>query len=390
VVLLCSVIGLAAVAEPYETIKLSPLCPASFVKQDDGKCKFEHAYQQYKPPARFANLHDPLPPARDGFTAEQISLGKLLFFDPLLSGDATVSCAHCHHPDLAFADGRGQSMGRAGKGIGPKRVGGILLERSSPSLWNIGFLDRLFLDNRAASLEEQAEGPLYSPLEMANTPEQLAASLNNNDSYRRLFSEAFGLAPDDPLTAQMAITALVAFQGSLISLNSPFDQFLFGDESALSKDAKWGYELFNSFATRCANCHIPPMFTDGLLSSIGAPEPEGKNFDPGAGGLEGDISLNGAFRNSPLRNVALTAPYMHSGGEPDLREAVKFYNEEPGHDLPKGERVLVHWMIFRGPKWTEYDVDALVAFLEALSDESLMPTIPTVVPSGLPVVQRLR
>jgi len=371
------------------SFQLSDTCPKSFVKQTNGTCTFKHRYQSYQPPTRFANLHAPLPRARDGFTPQQIALGTLLFFDPLLSADRTVSCAHCHHPDLGFADGRGQSMGKGGRGVGPERTGGTLLPRSAPSLWNVGFLDRLFLDNRAASLEEQAEGPLFSDVEMGNTPAGLAGTLNESAIYRRLFEEAFNLSVGESITIDLVINALVAFQGTLISLDSQFDRYVFGDESALNEEQKWGYELFHSFATRCANCHIPPLFTDGLLSAIGAPEPAGKSFDPGAGGLNGDISLNGAFRNSPLRNIVKTAPYMHSGGEPDLLEAVKFYNKEPGHALPVGERVLVHWMIFRGPSWTARDADALVALLEALTDESLMPKIPTEVPSGLPVVRRL-
>jgi len=193
-------------------ITLSDRCPPSFEKTTAGVCELRTLYQFYDSLENrgVGGTRTALPPHRDGFTPQQIDLGRYLFFDPLLSGDGTLSCASCHRPDRGLADGRPRSVGIHGADAG----------RAAPTLWNVAFLKRFFWDARADSLEAQAVGPLYSPREMGNTPAQLLAGLNGNATYRRLFRAAFPRAAAGPITQQQVYAALAAFQTSLISLNS--------------------------------------------------------------------------------------------------------------------------------------------------------------------------
>jgi len=240
-------------------------------------------------------------------------------------------------------------------------------------------------------LEAQALGPLFSPDEMANSAAQLEGDLNASRHYRRLFRDAYRTGEAKPVTTARVVRALVAFESTLVSLNSRYDRFIQGDQDALDEFERYGFELFHSFATRCALCHKPPLFTDNELAAIGAPDLPGEPFDAGAGAVTGDVTLHGAFRTTTLRNINRTAPYMHSGVFPNLESVVAFYNQKPGHALPQAERVLLHWlMTFDGPRLSETDLRALVAFLNTLTDESLMPEIPESVPSGLPVIDYKR
>jgi len=154
----------SAAASP-DSIVLNDRCPPSFEMTQDGACELRNLYQLYDSLQNrgVGGTKTALPAHRDGFSPEQIDLGRYLFFDPVLSGDGSTSCASCHHPDLGFSDGRPRAVGVAGHPV----------QRSSPTLWNVAFLKHLFWDARADSLEEQVQGPLYSPEEMGNTPGQL-------------------------------------------------------------------------------------------------------------------------------------------------------------------------------------------------------------------------
>ncbi len=381
--------GPAGAADPAVTddFRLSDKCPRHFSPDASGACRFQGPVQSREHPPGHRGLVKPLPPARDGYTAQQIDLGRLLFFEPALSADGRSSCAHCHHPDHGWSDGLGRSRGRGATGAGPERAGGVELPRGAPTLWNVGFLPRLFWDGRARTLEQQATGPLFAPDEMAATPAGLEAVLNGNAIWRRLFGEAFGLAADARITTGLVLEALVAFQGTLVSFDSRYDRYMAGHDAAFDAREHRGYELFHSFRTRCAHCHAPPLFTDGEVVAIGVPEPPGKAFDPGAAGVSGDSTLHGAFRTPTVRNVLRTSPYMHSGAHVSLADAVRFYSEPPGSKIPPGEHVLLHWLMIEGaPTLSDTEIDDLVAFMGALTDETSMPRIPERVPSGLPVV----
>jgi cytochrome c peroxidase len=360
-------------ARPQPEFTLSAHCPPSFELTSRGVCEFRDRYELYDSleGRGVGGTRTALPPHRDGFTPAQIDLGRYLFFDPVLSGDGTLSCASCHRPDKGLADGRARSIGVAGRAAA----------RAAPTLWNVGFLKRVFWDARADSLEAQAQGPLFSAIEMGNEPGRLLASLNGNATYRRLFRQAFPAHRSD-ITADEVYRALAAFESTLVSFNSRYDRYAHGHAAALSPREIEGFNVFRSFVARCSECHTPPLFTNGEVAVIGAPEPKGQAFDPGAEKTYGAAKLRGGFKVPTLRNIARTAPYMHSGAFATLRETVDFYNKGRGNAVPKGETLYLHWHI-TSPDLTSREVDRLVDFLQALTDETFLPQVPDRVPSGL-------
>ncbi len=384
--LLLGIVSSAVAAAPFA---LRDQCPASFDKSSDGRCHLASLYNLYAADSGQGGLRAPLPPIHDGFTPQQADLGRYLFFDPALSDDHRLSCAHCHHPDLGFADGRGTSLGRGGVGVGPRRAGGTPLRRSAPTLWNVGFLDRLFWDGRAGSLEAQAQGPLFAADEMANTPERLIGTLESNATYRHLFAVAFTRDDHKSISIAEVTSALAAFECSLISLNSRYDRYAYGDSSALTEQEARGYSVFRGFVARCSQCHIPPLFASSDLAVVGAPPVSGE-YDLGAGGLQADPALRGAFKVPTLRNIARTGPYFQAGQFATLEEVVKFYNAPHGHAVRPENRLEIHWHIhMSSPELTPDAIVDLAAFLQALTDESFLPVVPSAVPSGLPVVARI-
>jgi cytochrome c peroxidase len=140
--------------------------------------------------------------------------------------------------------------------------------------------------------------------------------------------------------------------------------------------------VFRSFVARCSECHTPPLFTNEQIAVIGMPEPAGQSFDVGAEATLGSPKLKGGFKVPTLRNIARTAPYSHSGAFADLRGAVDFYNKGRGNAVPEGMHLYLHWHI-SDPKLTDAEVDRIVDFLGALTDETFLPQIPARVPSGL-------
>lgn len=356
-------------------------CPPGFERTGAGICRLRTLYEFYDSLGGrgVGGTRTALPPHRDGFTPAQIDLGRYLFFDPLLSGDGTLSCASCHRPDRGLADGRSHSIGIHGADAG----------RAAPTLWNVAFLERLFWDARAPSLEAQALGPLYSEREMGNTRPKLLADLNDNSTYRRLFREAFPGEAAGPIGETQLVTALAAFQTSLVSLNSRYDRYVHGYEAALTPREIEGLNVFRSFVARCSECHTPPLFTNEQIAVIGAPEPPGRPFDIGAEATSGSPKLKGGFKVPTLRNIVRTAPYMHSGAFSELREAVEFYNKGRGHAVPKGMQIYLHWHI-TDPQLTDTEIDRVVDFLGALTDETFLPEVPTAVPSGLTPINHPR
>lgn len=302
-------------------------------------------------------------PADNPTTPEKVALGKLLFFDPVLSEDNAQSCATCHHPDLGFSDGLAQPAGMDGTG----------LARNAPTLWNVVYAGNLFWDGRLDSLEAQAEFPLTHPNEMGVTDTAtLVAELAAIPQYTELFAGAFA----DGLTFANVERALAAFQRSLISNDSPFDQYAAGDFDALTAQQRRGLALFRSGATRCFECHGAPTFASDTFRVIGVP-----SDDPGRAAVVDD-GLSGAFKVPTLRNIALTAPYMHNGSMETLAEVVDFYADGGGRAHGHDDiDVFVQGFALSAQERAD-----LVAFMLALTDESGLPTIPTAVPSGLPVV----
>jgi cytochrome c peroxidase len=378
-VLLMMAVGTAAASGPAPThFKLNSACPPGFEKTSAGVCELRTLYQFYDSleDRGVGGTRTALPPHRDGFTPQQIDLGRYLFFDPLLSGDRTLSCASCHDPNRGLSDARPRSIGIHGADAG----------RAAPTIWNVAFLKRFFWDARADSLEAQAAGPLYSPREMGNTAARLLASLNGNATYRRLFNEAFP-SNAGPVSERQVYTALAAFQTSLVSLNSRYDRYVHGHDAALSAREIEGLNVFRSFVARCSECHTPPLFTNEQIAVIGAPEPANRSFDVGAETVFNSPKLKGGFKVPTLRNITRTGPYMHSGAFTELRDAVEFYNKGRGHAVPQGVQLYLHWHI-SDPKLTDAELDRIVDFLGALTDETFLPKAPAQVPSGLTLLKQ--
>lgn len=363
-------------SETYVSIpKLNTNCPPGFKKNVNNECIAQNLYMQYDSPhdAGIGGLQSGLPEVRDGFSPQEIDLGRYLFFDPILSGEGTISCASCHDPNKGFSDGMATSIGSNNH----------KLKRAAPSLWNVAYLKKFFWDGRATSLEEQMQGPLFSKEEMNNTPENLLKTINAVEEYKNMFVEAFPEKDgNSAITLNEIYRSITAFQSSLISLNSKYDRYAHGYHQALNQQEIEGMNLFRSFVARCAECHTPPLFTNQQFAIIGSPEPNSLPLDPGAQVPTKDKTLRGAFKVPSLRNIEKTAPYMHSGNFTTLRETVEFYTKGRGHAVPEDEDLIIHWHIW-DPQLSDYELDRLVDFLKTLTDETFTPKIPEVLPSGL-------
>jgi parallel beta-helix repeat protein len=320
-------------------------------------------------------------------TPEKVALGRLLYFDPVLSGDNEQSCATCHHPDLGFSDGRNFSMGVGGKGVGPDRKGGKQVRRGAPTVWNAAFNHKQFWDGRANDLEDQARFPITSADEMNQNPDELVKELKAIPEYVQLFDKSFGGSQGSAVTMDNITFAIAAFERTLVSDNSPFDRYAAGDATALTTEQRRGLTLFRSLKTRCFECHGFPTFANPDFKVIGVPDMPGQPKDAGRSEIEGGEPYKNAFKVPTLRNVALTAPYMHNGRFQTLEEVIDFYSagggKGQGLELPNLDDKIRRFSL------SDQEKKDLVAFLHALTDESKKPDIPERVPSGLPVVPRV-
>lgn len=261
----------------------------------------------------------PVPvPADNPPTTETVALGRRLYYDGILSADNSISCASCHAPGAGFGDPRQFSVG----------VGGKLGTRNSPPVANAAYYVTQFWDGRAASLEKQAEGPVANPVEMAHTLKGVEEVLNGNASYREQFARAFG---PGRITYDMVARAIASFERTILMGNSPFDRWYFnGDEKAVSTAAKRGFEVFRRVDKgNCASCHTfghsDALFTDNQFHNIGVGVKDEIPTDLGRYEVSRSEPDRGAFKTPSLRNIALTAPYMHDGSLRTLKEVIDFY-----------------------------------------------------------------
>ena len=291
-------------------------------------------------------------PAENRTTPERVALGKMLFFDPRLSGDNRLSCASCHRPDKAFGDGQVFSTGAGGKP----------LTRNTPSCLNVGYYGNLFWDGRAATLEQQALAPLLSAAEMNQPLAELEIELTRVPGYVTAFQKAFNRPPDRQGVAQ----ALAAFQRTLVTGPSPFVRFLKGDKAALSADAKAGFELFRGEAG-CIQCHHGPLLSDGKFYRLGI-----SFHDPGRAQISGQREDRFRFRTPSLHQVAETGPYMHNGSLKTLEDVVTFYYRGIPDIGPDGLRSDT--LALRGQSFSE--IPLLIAFLESLTGKVAAVTPP--------------
>lgn len=278
-------------------------------------------------------------------------LGKLLFFDPILSKDRTISCASCHRPEFAFADTGAVSFG----------VGGSKGSRNTPSAMNLSLQRLFFWDGRAKTLEEQALAPIENPVEMNLPIAQAVFRLKQSEDYNNYFKAIFNSEP----TALNLAVALAAFERTLETIESPFDQWKFSDDSNAVDDAvKSGFAIFNGKA-KCVRCHFGADFTTNEFRNIGLFNSKELN-DSGRIVISGQLADLGKFKVPSLRNIAMTGPYMHNGIFRNLRQVIDFYNEP---DKIVSNSINRDTILSKPLGLTQRDKTDLEAFLRSLTDK---------------------
>jgi cytochrome c peroxidase len=275
-------------------------------------------------------------------------LGEKLFFDTILSRDYSISCGSCHIPEFAFADNKALSPGVEGK----------LGNRNTPSAMNMLSRSSFFWDGRAKTLEEQALGPIENPVEMDLPIPQAIERLNENSFYKKAFAKFF----DEGITANTLAKAIATFERTLEGAATPFDKWMNGDENAISESAKRGHKIFLDKAM-CFECHFGPDFTPDEFRNIGLYN--GKNLnDEGRFTVTKDSSDLGKFKTPGLRNIALTAPYMHDGSFATLREVIEYYNDPDSFMHGSVNRDTLIRKLFL----TKEEMDDLEDFLNSLTE----------------------
>lgn len=286
-------------------------------------------------------------PADNPYSPEKVELGRLLFFDKRLSKDGSISCATCHNPKFAFTDGAANSTGIEGQKGG----------RSAPTVINRAYSLAQFWDGRAATLEEQAVGPMANPIEMGHTLDGIIATLRSIPGYRPLFEKAFG---SSNITIEMVAQAITTFERTVLSGNSPYDKYKAGNKKAMSTAQIRGMKVYLDKA-KCDQCHEGINFTSNMYANLGVGTDKTEP-DPGRYAVTKNDADWGAFKTPTLREIEHTAPYMHDGSLKTLEEVVDYYDKGglPNRNLDSKIKKL---------NLTSQDKSDLVAFLKALSGE---------------------
>jgi cytochrome c peroxidase len=338
-------------------------------------------------------LPDVVHPAENASSESKVRLGKSLFWDPILSGEKDVACGTCHLPEYGYTDGLDLSIGVGGIGRGVLRIQTNNAipptPRNTPSIINSAYnglinssqaydpLDAvMFWDGRKKSLEGQCVPPLSSfnamrgnayPAAVAN--DSIIQRLKKIPGYVTAFEEVFG--PGESITVTNLAKAIAAFERSIVANNSPYDQYIRGNTEALTEQEQEGILLFFGKAN-CASCHSGPMFSDYNFYNLGVPY---NNKIPA------DSGRNKAFlfRTPTLRNASLTAPYMHSGVYATLDEVLEHYN----HGVSQNDAILGVDKKIKPLHLTAKEKQAIISFLQSLTDTQFDQEIPPTVPSGL-------
>ncbi len=341
-----------------------------------------------------APLGEPPIPLDNKQSDAKVELGKILFWDPRIGGDASTACVTCHEPDQGWAFGDSLSRGYPG----------TVHWRNSQSVINSAYLGQLFWAGSAASLEKQAPSAAKGAVAGNGENDVMETRLAFIPEYRRRFKEVFGT--EYPLIGD-AWNAIAAFERTLIVNDTPVDKYLAGDKSALTEEQVAGMELFNGKAG-CIQCHNGPQATDENYYNLGVPPAErweedglaqitfryelyAKGMpqdmyrklkdDPGLYFRTKEPEHMGKFRTPPLRYTLYTAPYMHNGSFWDLREVVEFYNAGGGeNDFTDGTMAATKSDKIKPLGLTDEEMDQLVAFLEAFSGDELRVDPPELPP----------
>lgn len=309
-------------------------------------------------------MPNPVIPPDNPMTEEGVALGRMLFYDPILSSDSTMSCASCHFQEHSFTDAQATSEG----------VLGMRGTRSSMALVNLAFNAKgFFWDGRAATLEEQALFPVEDHLELNEEWVNVEEKLRRHEEYPVLFREAFGIDRKSQITKDLVVKAIAQFERTMISANSRYDQVVWLNNGWFTDAEERGRKLFFFEEAQsidhpgCSHCHFDPLFTDNNYKNNGLDDVDNlTDFDDlGLGGVNDNIYDNGKFRVPGLRNIALTAPYMHDGRFQTLEEVLEHYSSG-GHGV-ENEDVNI-----RPFELTEQDKSDLIAFLNALTDTTFI------------------
>ena len=285
----------------------------------------------------------PVPPDNPQ-TDAKIHLGAQLYFDTRLSADNTISCATCHDPKTGWANHHPTDTGIRGQ------VGG----RNSGTILDAAYMRVQFWDGRAASLEEQALGPIHNPIEMGETLENVVRKLNGIPGYKAEFQAVFGTG----VTTEGIAKAIAAFERTVVTGPAPYDRWLAGEKSAMTPAAVRGMNLFAGKG-HCLPCHSGPAFSDQSYHNLGAGM-DRKSPDLGREAVTKHPSDRGKFKTPGLRNCALTYPYLHAGSEKTLADVVDFY-DRGGIPNPDLDPLMLPLNL------TSREKADLVAFLEALT-----------------------
>jgi cytochrome c peroxidase len=304
------------------------------------------AMRDYGRPANVAYPED------NAFSPAREQLGRMLFFDPRLSGSKWISCATCHNPALAWGDGLPRAIGHGMQQLG----------RRTPTIVNLAWAPALFWDGRAESLEEQALGPIAAAGEMNLDLDEMVARLKAIDGYAPLFAVAY---PGEEISAPTVAKAIATFERGIVSAQAPFDRWVAGDEQAISVPAKRGFALFNSKA-RCSQCHSGWRFTNDSFHDIGV-----AGTDEGRAVVTPFIAeSHHAFKTPTLRNVARRAPYLHDGSAATLEDVIELYDRGGIVRRPSLSREITPLEL------TPQEKQDLVAFMLTLTSEDADVRVP--------------
>ena len=305
----------------------------------------------FEVPRRFPS---PNLPSDNPLSEEGIALGKKLFYDPILSGNNTLSCADCHFQSKGFSDPATFSVG----------IEGVLGTKNASAIINAAWNTSNFWDGRTISLEEQALGPVTSFIELHSPSwEQVAQELMDNSEYKALFKQAFNA---DIIDSSHIVKAIAQFERIIISSDSKFDKFL-DYRASLTPSELRGKEIFNTEKGDCFHCHSYPLFTSNLFHNNGL-DPEGI-MDNGRFNVTNDPNDKGKFKSPTLRNVELTAPYMHDGRFATLEEVIEHY-DFGGHNSSTIDPLMKKVDVGLG--LTQQDKTDLINFLKTLTDTAFI------------------
>jgi cytochrome c peroxidase len=303
-------------------------------------------------------------PADNPMTQEGIALGRQLFYDPILSSSQTMSCNSCHQLENSFTGGKAFNIGDSG----------MEGTRSSMALINLGFSDNGFnWDGKASTLEEQAINAVKDPLMLNANWSLVISRLKADVNYPVLFREAFGIERKNEMTQALAAKAIAQFERTLVSFNSRYDKVVWNNEGWFLNEEERGKSLFFKEDSQieehpgCSHCHIAKYLTDNTFKNNGIDNPGNLSdfSDLGRGGVTGNLYDNGKFKVPTLRNIEMTAPYMHDGRFATLEEVLDHYSEG-GHGA-ENEDINIRPFIL-----TEMQKQDMISFLKTLTDTTFL------------------